>query len=230
MKNAMRIIINHLTRMQAGYICVAGIDAANGQHIRPVLQGRLTTNFLARKGGPFEIAALVDLGQVKYSGQAPEVEDHYFDHLEVRNLGVISAEEFWKKLQGIARSSITEIFGAEIQAYKNGCTVEVGAGIASLGCLIPAAPPRLFVSSYGGIRAVVTDGNFNVDLSVTDIRFCETDHKTPKEQLMRQVNRRMQDGHPVILSVGLTRPWKYRDDTVERHWLQVNNIHFDYIY
>jgi hypothetical protein len=226
----MQIIVNHLTRMQAGYICVAGIDVANGRHIRPVLRGRLTTNFLARKGGPFDIAARVDLGRVEYAGQAPEVEDYYFNHLDVRNIGTLSSEQFWKQLQDVAQSSITELFGSEIKAYKNGCVVEVGTGTASLGCLLPAAPPRLFVNNYGGIRAVVTDGNFTVDLSVTDIRFCEIDHKTPKEQLIKQVNKRMQDGQPVILSVGLTRPWKQKDETVERHWLQVNNIHFECIY
>lgn len=226
----MQIIVNHLTRMQAGYICVAGIDVANGRHIRPVLRGRLTTNFLSRKGGPFDIAARVDLGRVEYAGQPPEVEDYYFNHLDVRNIGSLSSEQFWKQLQDVAQSSITELFGPEMQAYRNGCVVEVGRGTASLGCLLPAAPPRLFINSYGGIRAVVTDGNFTVDLSVTDIRFCEIDHKTPKEKLIRQVNQRMQDGQPVILSVGLTRPWKQKDETVERHWLQVNNIHFEYIY
>jgi hypothetical protein len=29
----------------------------------------------------------------------------------------------------------------------------------------------------------------------------------------------------VILSVGLTRPWRKQEDTAERHWLQVNNVH-----
>ncbi len=71
----------------------------------------------------------------------------------------------------------------------------------------------------------VEDGTFTVDLSVTDIRLCETDHKTPKENLIRQVDMRMKGGAPVILSVGLSRPWRQPDDTVERHWLQVNNIH-----
>jgi hypothetical protein len=31
----MQIIVNHLTRMQVGYICVAGINTANNQHVRP---------------------------------------------------------------------------------------------------------------------------------------------------------------------------------------------------
>lgn len=75
----MRIIVNHLTRMQPGYICVAGVDVSNGHHVRPVLRGRLTTDLLASKGGPFDMAALVDLGTVECCGHAPEIEDHYFN-------------------------------------------------------------------------------------------------------------------------------------------------------
>lgn len=221
----MRIIVNHLTRMQPGYICVAGINLANDQHIRPVLRERLTTDLLALNGGPFDIASVVDLGQVRYCGYHPEVEDHYFTPQNVRSEGILSREQFWKRLQGIARSSITEIFGSEIKSYKNGCVVDVNAGIASLGFLIPTDAPKLFVNSYGSIRAIVSDGTFNIDLSVTDIRLYEADHKTPKENLIMQINKRIQDHNPVILSVGLARPWRQRDDTVERHWLQVNNIH-----
>jgi hypothetical protein len=75
----MRIIVNHLTRMQPGYICVAGVDVSNGHHVRPVLRGRLTTDLLASKGGPFDMAALVDIGRVESCGHAPETEDYNFD-------------------------------------------------------------------------------------------------------------------------------------------------------
>jgi hypothetical protein len=75
--------------------------------------------------------------------------------------------------------------------------------------------PRLF-----GIPTVLL-----CSLSVTDIRLYEADHQTPKENLIKQINRRMQDGNPVILSLGLTRPFRPDDDTVEQHWLQLNNIH-----
>ena len=81
------------------------------------------------------------------------------------------------------------------------------------------------MDSYGKIRAVITDGTFTVELSVTDIRLYEADHKTPKENLIWQINTQIQGGTPVILSVGLTRPWRHSDDMVERHWLQVNNLH-----
>jgi hypothetical protein len=39
------------------------------------------------------------------------------------------------------------------------------------------------------------------------------------------VQGRIEAGVEVILSVGLTRAWRKQNDTAERHWLQVNNIH-----
>ena len=222
----MQIVVNHLTRMQPGYVCVAGINPSNGQHIRPVLRSeRLTRNLLALNGGPFSIASLVDLGPVKYCGQAPELEDHCFHFLNARNIGIVSSERFWQLLQSTAHTSILNIFGPAIQPFRNGCIVDVGKGKASLGCLRPANPPKLSVTRDGRIRADITDGTFTVNLSVTDLRLYEADHKTPKRDLIREINARIQSGTPVILSIGLTRPWKHHDDTVERHWLQVNNFH-----
>ena len=221
----MQIVVNHLTRMQPGYVCVAGIDTSNGQHVRPVQSGRLTTHYLALNGGPFGMASLVDLGPVKYCGYPPEVEDYSFHFLNVNTIGIMPPQQFWEQLQNVARRSIVAIFGSTIKSLGRGCVIDVGRGEASLGCLIPAAPPTLFVDSYGKIRAIITDGTFTVELSVTDIRLYETNHKTPKENLIQQINTRIQSGTPVIVSIGLTRPWRYPDDTRERHYLQVNNFH-----
>jgi hypothetical protein len=221
----MQIIVNHLTRMQAGFMCVAGINTANNQHVRPVLRSRLSVDLLALHGGPFGMASLIDLGQVRYCGSAPEVEDYYFNLQNVRNKGLVPPDQFWKLLQNVARRSIREIFGPAIKQVKSACVVDVRTGKASLGCLIPAAPPRLFINSYGKLRAAITDGNFDPILSVTDVALYEEDHETPKENLLKQINKRLQDGNPVILSVGLTRAFRPHDDSVAQHWLQVNNIH-----
>src|SRR5260221_4261607 len=102
----MEIVVNHLTRMNPGYICVAGVNTSTWQHIRPVLNGRLTTSLLATNGGPFAIASLVDLGSVQYRGYAPEVEDYYFDPQMVRIIGAVPREEFWNLLQRVTRRSI----------------------------------------------------------------------------------------------------------------------------
>jgi hypothetical protein len=224
----MQIIVNHLTRMQTGYMCVAGINISNNQHVRPVLRTRLPISLLALHGGPFDIASLIDLGQVRYCGSPPEVEDYYFNLQNLRNRGVIPPDQFWKHLQNVARRSIREIFGPAIKQVNRACVVDVRTGKASLGCLIPVAPPRLFINSYGKLRATITDGDFDLSLSVTDIRLYEADHQTPNENLIKQINNRMQDGNPVILSLGLTRPFRPDDDTAEQHWLQLNNIHLKY--
>lgn len=222
----MRIVVNHLTRMGAGYICVAGIDVSNGRHIRLVLSGRLTTSLLTANGGPFALASLIDLGTVKSCGYPPEVEDHFFNPLNVQVVRTIKHEQFWKLLESAAKKSFTEIFGSAIKTFHQGCIVDKGVGKASLGCFIPTASPHLYISNYGKIRIHVTDGSFSVDLSVTDIRLCETDHRTPKIDLIRQFDARMRKGASVILSIGLARAWKQPGDDKERHWLQVNNIHF----
>lgn len=71
----------------------------------------------------------------------------------------------------------------------------------------------------------MTDGIFDLDLSVTDIRLFEADHKTPKEDVMQRVNKLIQEGSPVVLSVGLSRAFRPTDESPTQHWLQVNNIH-----
>ena len=83
----MKIVINHLTRMQKGCICVAGIDLATGQHVRPLLRSALRKDICARYGGPFDIGRLVDLGWTRYIGTRPETEDYLFHQSEVRSIG-----------------------------------------------------------------------------------------------------------------------------------------------
>src|SRR5215207_4985184 len=52
----LQILVNHLTRMQPGYFCVAGVDVNTPRHIRPVLRrGRLTLDLLSTGGGPFDV-------------------------------------------------------------------------------------------------------------------------------------------------------------------------------
>ena len=97
----MRITVDHLTRMRPGYICVAGVDVSSGEHIRPALRGGLTVDLLARNGGPFDLADLVDLGMVEYCGHAPQTEDCSFDQRAARCLHRIPPGHFWGLLMHI---------------------------------------------------------------------------------------------------------------------------------
>jgi len=219
--------VNHLTRMQPGYICVAGVDVSNGHHVRPILRGRLTTDLLASKGGPFDLAALVDLGTVACCGHAPETEDYYFDPRTVHSIRLLPPALFWEFLQHIARNSLAQIFGSALRPFRRGCVVDLDSGEASLGCLVPAVTPRLYVNDYGKIRALIRDCDFSFDLSVTDLRLYDTDHRSPKIDLIKRIDTQMRSRGRVILSLGLARPWQHPDDTAQRHWLQVNNIHLE---
>src|SRR5579863_2299970 len=145
--SAMRILIDHVTRMQPGFICVAGLDSADA-HVRPVVVGaRLPALLLARHGGPFEMGALVDLGPTAPVGQPPETEDARFEPWRTQRLRYVAPEELWAAVRRCARPTFGAIFGPALRPRRRTCATAVGEGSASLGCLACAAlpeRPRLF--------------------------------------------------------------------------------------
>jgi hypothetical protein len=212
--------------MQPGYVCVAGLDLDTLQHVRPVVRhGRLTTDLLRRNGGPMDMGAVVDLGPTRYAGRAPELEDYRFEPREARRSSDYTSEQFWRTLESVARESLAEIFGPALELWDDSGTVEVGEGTASLGCLRPEEPPWLYVDHRGTVRMVLHYLIPSVDLSVADLRLYESDHRTPRKDLVEDLDRRIKAGVETILAVGLTRPFRKYGDGAERHWLQVNNIH-----
>lgn len=224
----MQILVNHLTRMQPGYFCVAGVGVNTPRHIRPVLKyGRLTTDLLRTNGGPFDLGSVVDLGPTTHTGHPPEVEDYRFDPARARWLSNDTQDDFWDHLDGMAQESLTDIFGSELELWDESGTVDVGEGKGSLGCLRPEKQPWLYVDHRGTVRLVLDYLMPSVDLSVNDLRLYERDHRTPRRTLVQSIQRRLESGVETILSVGLTRPWRKRGDDAERHWLQVNNIHLE---
>jgi hypothetical protein len=214
--------------MQPGYVCVAGVDVdvPAVRHIRPVLaHDRLGAALLRRNGGPFEMASVVNLGVVRYAGQAPEVEDYLFDPSRAARLGPGGPENFWKVLTKAAQPRLRDIFGPALAPRGRTCAVDVGAGTASLGCLWPSEVPSLYLDPAGRPRLRVSDGELAPDLPVTDLRLFEADQVTVRGPAVEYLAERIRDGAAVLLSVGLTRPWRKPDDAVERHWLQINNVH-----
>ncbi len=228
----MKIVVSHLTRMQKGFICVAGVDLATRQHVRPMLRSQMHKAMLSRHGGPFDIGRIVDLGWTRYSGTRPETEDYLFHASEVRVLGDMAGGEFWDLLASIARPKLGEIFGKDLVARgTHSCAVDVGRGIASLGCYVPAGRPQVCIqrrnpSGRGRIRIEFMAGSYAFELGVTDIRLYGEDHVTPDPAVVASVAERLQDKTGVILGVGLTRPYQGESDEPPRHWLQVNNLHF----
>ena len=225
-RGIVQILVNHLTRMQPGYVCAAGVDVNTMEHVRPVLRhGRLPTSLLKANGGPIDLGAVTDLGPVTDAGRAPELEDRCFDPARAMWLFDDDPNDFWDLLDGTSRESLAEIFGPALDLWDESGTVEAGSGDSSLGCLKPEGQPWLYVDYRGTIRLVLDHPVPSVDLAVNDLRLYERDQKTPRRDLVADVQRRLEGGVEAILSVGLTRPWRKRGDDAERHWLQVNNIH-----
>jgi hypothetical protein len=227
----MQIVVNHLTRMSPGYICVAGIDLQAGAHVRPVGYGRLSAGLLTTYGGPFDIGQVVDLGRVVQAGKPPEIEDYRFEAKRARRLRLATADEFWQRLGLAATSHVSEIFGPALTRMgARRYAVAVGEGQSSLGCLMPSHRPELYLKPRpdkpAQVRLRLWDGEIEIDAGVTDIRLYDVTSGAPDVELVRHVAAWLARSACVILSVGLSRPFSPDPDLPEVHWLQINNVHF----
>jgi hypothetical protein len=232
--DAMLLIVHHMTRMQRGYFCVAGIDHETERHVRPTLPGRLSIDLLARHGGPFDLATVVDLGPTRPIGIPPETEDHQFFRGEVHRVIDMPPGEFWELLVKVSATNLAEIFGPTLtRRGPRSLAVDLGLGRCSLGCLRTTARPRLYLNQRPDrppqVRLRLADprGELggDLDLGVPDIRLYAADHVTPDQALIRRVADRLRKQPEAVLAVGLTRPYAATPDQPPLHWLQVNNIH-----
>jgi hypothetical protein len=222
----MRVVLNHLTRMEAPRICVAGIDPDTGSHVRPTTDRLhpLTRDLLASEGGPFALGSLVELGEVTPEPKAPEIEDHRFRPDRTQVLGRVSPSRYAELLNGHACRHLHEIFGAELVRHDWNYATDKGCGTASLGILRVRHKPDLDVDRFGKLRLRLNEERKPAYLSVTDLRFVDADHKTIRHEVVADVRTRMRRGVDVLLMLGLARAFQSKGDDCERHWLQVNGI------
>lgn len=104
----MRIVVNHLTRMERGYICAAGVDLDTWQHVRAVSEdGRLRAQSLSAHDGPFDIGNVVDLPISRPAPKAPHVEDHVVHVNWARVLGRYPPQDFWRLLERMAKARLS---------------------------------------------------------------------------------------------------------------------------
>jgi hypothetical protein len=227
----VKIVVNHLTRMAPGFMCVAGVETSTNAHIRPVIpHTRFRTQLLLRNGGLFDIATEVDLGSVTNVGSAPELEDRSFDLSKARVVRErISANELWTLLEHSGNGSLREIFGADLENAGRSAALLENTGQGSLGNLIPSSQPQLGLVTYGSkdkIEIMLEDRDLGqLTVAVTDIRFYRPPAFAIRQEVFNQYYRELDANVPVILSVGVSRKFKKPADVAYRHWLQVNNIH-----
>ncbi len=117
----MKLLINHLTRMQADCICVAGIDLHSGLHIRPVGNRQLSAQLLRCHGGPLELGTVLDIGESTFAGRFPEIEDRLCDPSMWSQIDKMTPHLFFDKMSSLASESLCEIFGSELQPHFGRC-------------------------------------------------------------------------------------------------------------
>ena len=213
--------------MAAGFCCVAGLTEHDHRHVRPVTGGRLSTSLLAPEGGPFDMGAIVDLGEASPWGKPPEVEDHFFVPAEAERLGFVSADRLWEILASTAGTEFEALFGETLERRGHRATVAAGEGAASLATYRPAIAPLLTVEDRGdrppSLRIRLDDEGF--DLSLTDARYYRDGYSRPDLERVAAAQSALLAGAAVMLGVGLTRPFAPTAGEEPRHWLQVNALH-----
>lgn len=223
----MRIVINHLTRMQKGFICVAGIDLQTHRHVRPVLGSQLRSELLAEHGGPFALRRIVDLGKTHFVGSVPEIEDRQFNSEQVRVLEEMPDIEFLKLLDSLAEDELSKLFGPELENTRTTCAIPAQRGLRSLGMLRAKVVELNLEPGRDGlprVRIAVETERGVLRLPVTGIELFADDHITPDAAQVTALNSRLATVPNALLAVGLSRPYRGSSSETAKHWLQVNNI------
>ena len=162
----------------------------------------------------------IDLGETKALPNPPESEDCWCETANFKALGSLDDEEYLELLESVSDADLATAFGPGLRSNGRSYAVDAGKGKHSLACVRASAEERL-VLSYGRPRLRDRDGAL---VGVTDLRFFESDQKTPRVDLVAGINQRLEDGVPAYLMFGLARAWKKPGDDRSRHWLQVNGI------
>jgi hypothetical protein len=217
-----QIVLNHITRMKSSRICIAGIEVGTKRHLRPVTSRNdpMTRALLADEGGSIQLGAGVELGQTTATPNRPETEDHLCQTRNFEALGVLSDQEYLDLLGKVDDDDLATAFGQGLLRNGHTYAMEAGGGDYSLACVRAGAYDRLSIDfgtlhlrAFGGAR-----------ISVTDVRFFESDQKTLRADVISNVNARLRRGVGAYLMLGLSRPWARPDEDEEFHWLQLNGI------
>ncbi len=221
----MQIIVNHVTRMKGrSRICVAGIDAATSQHIRPVTPSTdlITRTLLRENGGPFGPGALVDLGNVVACPTPPEIEDHQFVTVQTKHIEDLSDDVYLELLNQVSDVDVQAAFGADLVTIRRRkLAVPAGRGTRSLA-VVPVVDAELQIN-FGKLYLMLDTPNTAAQIRVTDVRFYETDQVTIRRDVVDDVNSRLAAGETAYAMLGLARAIP-DDEAGDVHWLMANGL------
>lgn len=221
----MQIVVNHVTRMKTEErICVAGIDAATFENVRPVTPKTdlITRQLLRENGGPFGPGAVVDLGDVEPCPSPPETEDHLFKTAAARHLENLTDDEYLALLEEVRDGDLTAFGPALIEVRPGKLAVKAGEGTCSLA-VVQVADPVLRVK-FANLYMTFDTADTHAEVRVTDVRFYEADHQTIIQSRVNDVNGRIADRVEAYVMLGLAQPLYDAKSGLDLHWLMANGI------
>lgn len=205
-------------------ICVAGIDTATSQHVRPVTPSTdlITRALLRENGGPFGPGALVDLGPVVARPNPPETEDHRFATVRAKHIEDVSDDAYLEHLDHVSDADVQTAFGADLVTIRRRkLAVPAGRGTRSLA-VVPIVDDELRIY-FGKLYLMLGTPNATAQVRVTDIRFYDSDQETIKRDVVRDVNQRLAAGKKAYAMLGLARAIP-DDEAGDVHWLMANGL------
>jgi hypothetical protein len=223
------LIITDLTRMSAGYVCVAGYTHG-GQSIR-LAAPRLHEIDIAAEGKPIVFpAAVVACDLHQHLPDPPHTEDYSFDPYSLRLVRRLPSAAWQTALDRLLFNSVSDIFEQPI-VHDSGYYLPDGNGVRSIGTIQPRGVAQATYS-------VGEDGTWTYRfgfydqarqfyrLKITDLTwnaYCESlrgPEADPKDIAARLTQ--MLKSRRVYLRIGLSRKWAKNPD---RCYLQINGLY-----
>lgn len=228
-----QLAVTDLTRMQRGYVCVAGIDEA-GQCIR-LHMPRVHEQDLVQHGVPTLFpSAWVACDLMDARPAPPHTEDYRYAKGSIRFVRRLPVDQWLALLEKSVFASVADIFEQPI-VHEAGYYVRDEQGPRSVGSVVPAAIHEVWYGpdaykSWDYRLGFYDAADTYYRLKITDLtwhRYCDTlrgpDTQPPAiaARLTQQLKAQCKAGG-IFLRIGLSRGWREHPD---RCYLQVNGIH-----
>ena len=151
------------------------------------------------------MGAVIDLGDATPVPSPPESEDHSIAARDLDYVRTLDGDEYLNALAAVCDPDIEAAFGDDLERHGWTYAVEEGRGRRSLAVVRPRRRADLEVGGFGKLRLRFNDPLPPTDLSVTDVRFVEADHRTIRHDVVEDVGGRLRRGVGLYLMLGLSR-------------------------
>ncbi|BCM24345.1 hypothetical protein [Methyloradius palustris] len=220
------IIITDITQFKPDkdLVCIAGLDIASGECIRPQPYYTLTQ---CKQDGILPGFKLQGDFSLSGSASAPHLED--YNHTNTHHLGNATTQEFKQILINNASPSLQAGFGVPLQAnQKLIYDYDVNNILASI-ITIQINPTSVYVhlDDKGRLRINFTDGSNNrfIDIPFKDIRYIDYYFRKQTQIALSLItlNAFLRAQEQLFIRVGIGRIWASSQS--RGYWFQVNGVY-----